>query len=226
MTAQVSVISIGTMACNRLWDESQPVRTSHATTTLVVDGDRRILVDPSLPATALQARFFERTGQGLTWVTDVFCTTLRPVHRRSVEVFGHARWWASAREIQWYSHHVESLLGSAQRLEDEEAAQLRADGELIDRFSEAPESFTPQVGIYPAYGASEGTCGLIVTPPTQTIIVAGDAAITAEHYRTGQVWQGAQDHREALESLQEIMEIADIVIPGHDNLMVGVRNWL
>jgi hypothetical protein len=45
-----TIISIGAMACNLQWQETRPVRTQHATTTLVVDGERKILVDPSLPA--------------------------------------------------------------------------------------------------------------------------------------------------------------------------------
>ena len=56
------IISIGTLSRNRLWNEREPVRTPHATTTLIRAGDRRILVDPGLPPPALAARLFERTG--------------------------------------------------------------------------------------------------------------------------------------------------------------------
>ena len=82
MAIEYSVISIGTLSRNLLWNESAAVRTPHATTTLVTDGDRKILVDPSLPGHILESRFNERTGAALADITDVFCTTLRPVHRR------------------------------------------------------------------------------------------------------------------------------------------------
>ena len=94
MSVEFLVVSIGALSHNPLWGEPSPVRTAHATTTYVEDGPRRILVDPSLPAIALAARFNERTGKMLQDVTDVFCTTLRSVHRRSIEAMPSAAWWA------------------------------------------------------------------------------------------------------------------------------------
>jgi glyoxylase-like metal-dependent hydrolase (beta-lactamase superfamily II) len=226
MSVDFRVISIGALACNRLWGETQPVRTSHATTTLVTDDKKRILVDPSLPAAAISARYQERTGEPISKVTDVFCTTLRPVHRRSIEAFSKARWWACEAEIQTYSTYLDSLLRSAQRLDDTEAAQLRKDRELLERFQPAPDQFSRQVGLYPAHGASGGSAGLILTPATQTVLIAGDAVLTGEHYHKGQVWQGAQDRQAALASLKDIMEIADVIVPGHDNLLMVSRSWL
>jgi hypothetical protein len=40
------IISIGTLAQHPLWGERTPVRTGHATTTLVRSGDRFILSIP------------------------------------------------------------------------------------------------------------------------------------------------------------------------------------
>ncbi len=56
MAVEYTIISIGTLSRNLLWDESARIRTAHATTTLVSDGKRRILVDPSLPGQILEAR--------------------------------------------------------------------------------------------------------------------------------------------------------------------------
>ncbi|HOF18858.1 MAG TPA: hypothetical protein PK082_08100, partial [Phycisphaerae bacterium] len=100
MTVEYAIISIGTLSANRLWGESAAVRTAHATTTLVRAGERVILVDPSLPAAALAARFGERTGRTLADVTDVFCTTLRPAHRRGVAALPNARWWCGELELE------------------------------------------------------------------------------------------------------------------------------
>ena len=93
MSVEYTVISIGTLSHNRLWNESAAVRASHATTTFISSGDRRILVDPSLPPKTLLARFNERTGLDPEAVTDVFCTTLRPVHRRGIIAFGISKVW-------------------------------------------------------------------------------------------------------------------------------------
>jgi len=227
MAVEYRVISIGTLSHNRLWGESAPVRTAHATTTLVCDGDRRVLVDPSLPVPALAARYGERTGRTLEDVTDVFCTTLRPVHRRSVDALPRAAWWCSEAELTSYRAHLEGMRSAADRLDAEQSRALQEDLERLERFRPAPEKFTEQVHLYPLPGASPGSAGLLLAPATGTIVIAGDAAVTAEHVERGQVWAGCADRQAALESLKDVLEIADVIVPGHDNLIVAPgRNWL
>jgi len=226
MAIEYSVISIGTLSRNRLWDESAAVRTPHATTTLVTDADRRILVDPSLPGQILDARFNERTGGSLADITDVFCTTLRPIHRRGLDVLGGAKWWCAEAEMEAYARHLQGLLQSAERLDAEQAAAIEADIEIVRKFNPAPERLTPQVHLFPLAGASIGSAGLLLIEPTSTVLVAGDAVVTAEHFARGQVWQGCTDTEGALESLQDVIEIADVIIPGHDNIIPTARNML
>jgi glyoxylase-like metal-dependent hydrolase (beta-lactamase superfamily II) len=226
MAIEYSVISIGTLSRNRLWDESAAVRTPHATTTLVIDGERQILVDPSLPGEILDARFNERTGGSLADITDVFCTTLRPIHRRGLDLLGHAKWWCSEAEMEACARHLQGLLESAERLDGEQAAAIEADIEIVRKFKPAPERLTPQVHLFPLAGASVGSAGLLLIEPTSSVLVAGDAVITAEHFARGQVWQGCTDTEGALESLQDAIEIADVIIPGHDNIIPTARNLL
>ena len=221
MTVEYRVVSIGALSRNRLWGEGAVVRTAHATTTLVREGERTILVDPSLPSTVLQARLHERSGLRLADVTDVFCTTLRPVHRRAIEGLDGAAWWAAERELEAYRHHLEELLESAGRLRSEDAASVREDILLVERFRPAPDGFGPQISLFPLPGTSPGSCGLLLTPATKTVLVAGDAVLTGEHLAAGQVWQGAWDAEAATESLREAMEIADIIVPGHDNVVLS-----
>ena len=225
MAVEYRVISIGTLSRNRLWSESVPVRTSHATTTLVSDEGRMILVDPSLPPELLAGRFTERTGRDLSEVTDVFCTTLRPVHRRGIEALAHAKLWVSARELDAYREHLEGLRESAQRVDPQDLAAIEADLRLLERFNPAPEKFTKQVQLYPLYGPSVGSAGLLLTPPTSTIVIAGDAAVTGEHVCTGQVWQGCIDIEAASRSLSDMLELAAVIVPGHDNVMFSPTRW-
>ncbi len=225
MSVSYRIISIGTLSANRLWSESRPVRTAHATCVLVEDGQRRILVDPSLPGQILEARFFERTGQGLKSVTDVFCTTLRPVHRRAIEALEHADWFCSEVELEAYSHHLDSLSDSAGRLDAEQLEAIEADQQLLESFQPAPDTFSEQVSLFPLPGPSAGSAGLLLTPQTSTILVAGDAVVTGEHFRAGQIWQGCHEAERAMESFREAMEIAEIVIPGHDNVQFTSQRW-
>jgi glyoxylase-like metal-dependent hydrolase (beta-lactamase superfamily II) len=226
MAVEFRVISIGALSHNRLWGEPQPLRTAHATTTLIVDGERRILVDPSLPTEALGARFNERTGGRLDDVTDVFCTTLRPVHRRGIAALGSATWWACEQELETYGRHLAQLADSADRLSEEDARLVASDRELVERFRPAPEKFSEQVHLYPLTGPSPGSAGLLLTPPTQTVVIAGDAALTSDHVVRGQVWDGCADAEQAAKSLRDVLEIADILIPGHDNVILSPRRWV
>ncbi|MGA2264900.1 MAG: hypothetical protein ABSH10_00515 [Phycisphaerae bacterium] len=221
MSVDYCVVSIGTLSHNKLWGENVPVRTAHATTTLVRDGKRAILVDPSLPVAALAARLGERTGLAVSAVTDVFCTTLRPVHRRSLEAFAHAHWWCSQAELEAYRGHLEDLRASAGRLNDEQNKLAEEDLKLLGRFHAAPDKFTEQVHLYPLAGPSVGSAGLLLTPATTTVVIAGDAALTADHVQRGMVWEGSHDVEAAAESFRDLLEIADLIIPGHDNLMLS-----
>ncbi len=226
MSVEYRVIRIGALSHNRLWGETAAVRTAHATTTVVCEDQRMILVDPSLPGPVLGARFNERTGGNLSDVTDVFCTTLRPVHRRGIEALDGAKWWSADSEIQWYREHLSAMLDAAERASPEDAAATRADLKLLERFEAAPEKFSRQVQVYPLSGATPGSAGLLLTPATTTIVIAGDAALTAEHVMRGQVWKGCTDTEAATTSLKEMLELVDVIIPGHDNLMFAPGKWV
>jgi glyoxylase-like metal-dependent hydrolase (beta-lactamase superfamily II) len=225
-SVEYTVVSIGTLSRNRLWGEVAALRTAHATTTLVRDDKRLILADPSLPTAALRARLNERTGLSLEDVTDVFCTTLRPVHRRSIEALPGAKWWACEMELQACREHLRGLADSERRLTGEQQADVEADLKLLERIHPAPDKFSGQVHLYPLPGPSPGSAGLLLTPAATTVVVAGDAVLTGEHLLRGQVWEGCYDTEAALRSIQDVIEIADIIIPGHDNLMISPRRWL
>ena len=226
MAVEFRIINIGTLSSNPFWKEAPGVRTAHATTTLVRDGDRRILVDPSLPPATLSARLFERSGLRPADITDVFCTTLRATHRWAVSAFDSARWWCHEPELQVARSHLEALDASARRVEGDFAENVQADLKLLERFQPVPERLTPHVHLYPLPGPSAGSAGLLLAAPTQTIMVAGDAAVTSEHVEAGRVWGGCADVEAAMESLQEIVEIADIIICGHDNVMLSPTRWM
>ena len=226
MAVDYCVISIGALSRNHLWGEGAAIRTPHATTTLVDDGaGRLILVDPSLTAPILAARFNERTGKRLEDVTDVFCTTLRPVHRSSIDALPGAAWWAGEPELEAYREYLAGLLDSAGRLDAEAQAAVEKDLALLERFGPAPEKFGEQVGLYPLTGPSVGSAGLLLTPAATTVLIAGDAALTAGHVQRGQVWEGCFDAQAAMESLQDVVQVADAIVPGHDNLFVTPRVW-
>ena len=74
--------------------------------------------------------------------------------------------------------------------------------------------------LFPLPGVTPGTCGLLIAQPRATVLITGDAVATAEHLELGRVLQQSEDLERARESFREAIEIADIIIPGRDNLLV------
>ncbi len=218
---EFTVVSIGALSSNPFWNEPPGLRTPHATTTLIRDGGRTILVDPSLPAAALASRLGERTGLTPDEVTDVFCTTLRPTHRRGIEAFAKARWLCAEAELQAYQAHLAGLAEASHRAGDGRHGAIHAEQALVGRFEACPDVITESVHLFPLAGPSVGGAGLLLASPTRTIIVAGDAAVTADHVLAGRVWTGCADAKAAMDSLSEILEIADLIVCGHDNYMIS-----
>lgn len=210
------VISIGTLSSNEFWNEPPQTRTPHATCTLVRTGKRVILVDPSLPPQVISARLKERSGLEPSAVTDVFLTNFRPAHRWGLLGFEHATWHISETERQTVGVN---LVNQLKAQDDPEIRKLiESDILLLRRTKAAPDKLAPQVDLFPLPGYTPGTCGLLLSFATATVLIAGDGVPTSEHLAAGRVLKGCFDANQAQESLLEAVEIADVIVPGHDNL--------
>ena len=224
MAIRFDIISIGTLSRNRLWNEAQPVRTPHATTTLIRTGDRHILVDPGLPGAALAARLFERTGLRPEQIDTVFLTNFRPAHRAGLLIFTRARVLIHESEQQANRQHLESLLSQAPD-EDIDRQLLERESELLDTFQPIEDEVADHLDLFPLFGYTPGSTGLLINLPTTTVLLAGDAVPTHDHFLAGQVLPDAYDIKQAQDSLREVYEIADLIIPGHDNVFVNPRSY-
>src|SRR6187399_706702 len=109
-SVRLDVISIGTLSRNRLWGETQADRTPHATCTLIRAGKRNILVDPGLPAQAMGARLFERTGLRPEQIDTVFLTNFRPSHRAGLPLFAQAKVLMHEVEQETMASRLRSLI--------------------------------------------------------------------------------------------------------------------
>ncbi len=216
------IISIGTLSHNEFWGEKAPVRTAHATTTLIRSGERVILVDPGLPAPIIGARLLERSGLKPADVTDVFLTNFRPSHRWGLDAFEHADWWISEMEREAIGQNLLAQMQAAAAAGESETEQvLKQEIALLRRFKSSPDRLAEQVDVFPLPGFTPGTCGLLLLKMNSTTLIAGDAVPTAEHLEHGQVLRNAYDVEQARESFAEAIEIADVIIPGHDNLLLN-----
>lgn len=218
----VRVISIGVLSAHPLRGEKSPMRTGHATTSLVRAGDRVILVDPGLPAEFLEARLGERAGIKPAEVTDVFLTRFHPECRRGITLFDKARWLVGEAEREAVGV---PLAGAARRALDEndlETAELLGrDIAILQRCEAAPDLLAPGVSLFPMPGVSPGLCGLLLSEPKHTTLIAGDAVVTQEHLEQGKVLAESTDLDQARESFTEAIEVADLIIAGRDNLLVN-----
>lgn len=213
------IISIGALSRHELWPKEGPPRTPHATTTLIRSGDRVILVDPGLPSQVVAARLQERSGLEPGDITHVFLTNFRPAHRMGLAAFPQARWLVSEAERETIG---QMLIERFQHSDDEEERQsLKQEIALLQKCQAAPDQLAPHVDLFPLPGYTPGTCGLLLSHPSMTVLVAGDAIPTVEHLEHGRVLRGAFDTKKAQESLLEAIEIADIIIPGHDNIVLN-----
>ncbi len=213
------VISIGTLSGNEFWHETPGGRTAHATTTLVRSGEAAILVDPGLPPQIIAARLQERSGLRPEAITHVFLTCFRPAHRWGLAAFDHAQWLIGETERETIGH---SLIHQHQQCQDADTRRVLADEiALLKRFTAAPDRLADRVDLFPLPGFTPGTCGLLLCELQRTTLIAGDAVATVEHLEHGRVPRGAYDVEQARASLTEAVEIADLIVPGHDNLCVN-----
>jgi glyoxylase-like metal-dependent hydrolase (beta-lactamase superfamily II) len=216
---QYRTISIGALSAHELWTQQGPARTPHATTTLIQTDQRNILVDPALPERAITARLQERAGLEPSSITDVFLTTFRPAHRMGLAAFSNARWLIGEAERESIGRH---LVEQYDQVGDEENSEtIKQEIALLKRCEAAPQTLVEGVDIFPSPGFTPGTCGLILSFQQTTVVIAGDAVATYEHLRQGRVLKGAWDAEQARESFKEIIEIADVIVPGHDELLLN-----
>jgi glyoxylase-like metal-dependent hydrolase (beta-lactamase superfamily II) len=227
---QYRVLSIGTLAAHPLWDERVAVREAHATTTLIESGKHLIVVDPSLPPNILLPRMQARSPVRCDAVTDVFLTCRNPGLFRGISLFPSAQWWMHAPDRERLAQVGEEV---SQRTEGErtsaaEGSAARAAAEFVRltlevsrRVKDAPDRLAPGVDLFPLPGITPGMAGLLIANPSSTVLVTGDAVATEEHLAQGRILTPCEDMRAAQESFREAVEIADVLVLGHDNAVLN-----
>jgi glyoxylase-like metal-dependent hydrolase (beta-lactamase superfamily II) len=214
------IISIGTLAANPLWGEEHvEVRTGHATTTLVTTDDAVILVDPSLPPAVILARLGERAPLRADQITHVFMTAAGLEHRRGLAAFDHARWLVYEPELEAARTDAQTRRDAADEGDGELLGAIDHDVEVLGRCRPAPDRLARGVDLFPLPGVTAGACGLLLSQPRATVLICGDAIPTIEHLERGKVLPWCADLEQARESFAEAVQIADVLVPGRDNVV-------
>jgi glyoxylase-like metal-dependent hydrolase (beta-lactamase superfamily II) len=171
----------------------------------------------------MAARLYERTGLTPEKVDTVFLTNFRPAHRAGLGVFSKAKVLIHEIEQQATRQHLERMMQEAPE-EDIDRGYLKQELKLLDSLTVAEDRVAEQLDLFPLAGYTPGTCGMLIKLPTTSVLLAGDAVATQDHYLAGQVLPDSYDIEEAQDSLREVYEIADLIIPGHDNVFVNPRS--
>lgn len=222
MSIDVRIVSLGALACHPLRNEAGDRRPGHATTTLLDLGERKILVDPSLPPDHLRQRLDERTGLEPEAISDIFLTDLRPERRRGLPLFTDARWHVGEAERDAYRLVIEARrreLDDEDELDPETDRLLEVESQVVARCGAAPDRLVDGVDLFPLPGVTPGLCGLLLPLPRTTMLICGDAVPTVEHLEQGAVLPHVSDLEQAQESFKEAIEIADQLVLGRDNLV-------
>src|SRR5688572_22431415 len=147
---------------------------------------------PGLPVQALAARLFERTGLRPEQIDTVFLTNFRPSHRAGLTLFARARVLVHEVEQQATRQHLENLLGQAPE-EDIDRLHIRHELELLEKLTPAEDELAENLDLFPLFGYTPGTTGLLISLPTSTVLIAGDAVPSQEHFLAGQVLPDSWD---------------------------------
>lgn len=220
---EFDVVSIGTLAWNPLWNERAAMRTGHATTTLVTSGKIKLIIDPGLPPQALSARLAERTNLRIEDITHVFLTQFHPDCRRAIQAFDKAKWLISPTERETVGVHLAQKAKHLTQTGDQGQLLevLRIDLGILQRCEPAADHVVEGVDLFPLPGITPGLCGLLLSGLRYTTLICGDAIPSRDFLEQGKTLPIAIDIEQAKESFQEAVEIADLLIPGRDNLIVN-----
>jgi glyoxylase-like metal-dependent hydrolase (beta-lactamase superfamily II) len=214
------IVSIGTLASNSLWNERGAPRTGHATTSVIKSGNAVLLVDPSLPPLMVDIKLQERWGLTLADVTHVFLTSFDPDRRRTLQGLQHATWYLHEPEIKAASAAIQQELLLAEG-DEELIGLLKEHRDLLHSFEVPNDKILEDVDLFPLPGYTPGSCGLLLPTPLRTILICGDTVATSEHLMQGSVLSTAANIELAQDSFKECVEIADVLVPGRDNVMLN-----
>lgn len=221
----IRVISIGALSAHPLWGEraGSPVRTGHATTTLIQSGDAKILVDPGLPPQMLESRLAERARLSAREITHVFLTSFHPDTHRGIRLFDHAPWLISATEREGVGIPLINQLKKAKDLGEAGMVELLSQEiAILQKCEVASDELAFHVDVFPLHGVTPGLTGVLIEEDALTTLITGDAIPTIEHVRQRKVLPNASDLEKAKASFGEAMQIADVLILGRDGPAVNI----
>jgi glyoxylase-like metal-dependent hydrolase (beta-lactamase superfamily II) len=202
---EFTIVNIGTLSINKFWDETERQREPSATCTLLEAGGRRLLVDPSPAPELLEPMLFARLGIRPGDIDLVFLTHFHGDHLFGIEMFDGKPWlMAEAGLDEWRP-------GGA------------AETSLKERFLPAQDQLPDGVSLVPGPGHTFGLHCLGADTEWGRLIVAGDAVMTRDFFDAEDGFHNSVDFDQVGKTIRMIKTVADVVVPGHGNLILNKR---
>lgn len=206
------VIVIGHLKWNPYFGENKdvPPRGDPSTcTSTMIRGKQKngkpfvLLIDPTLRVRP-EDYYFDinrRTGLQPEDITHCFSTHSHYDHQAGLAYFPDAVWMAG-------TDVAEELRNS-----------VYIDGQKV---TDVEGEFLPGVYAIPLPGHAEHLYGTAFWDGEQRVVVTGDGVMTKQHFTYGTT-MFEQDAQVAQKTILGLKKIADIIVPGHDNLIFNSK---
>lgn len=196
------IITLGNLSRNHYWGESDAkgLRSAICTCTLIQGEGFRLLVDPSIQdAQEMTRELDRRTGLKPADIDSVFITHEHADHYAGLAHFPRARWLAGP----------------------EVAALLSTSGKFSKPLVAASGRLFGALDVVPTPGHTMGLNSLRFDCAGLSVVVAGDAVATHDFWRERRGYFNCVDFELSARSMDRIAELADLVVPGHDNYFLS-----
>jgi len=176
-----------------------------------------LIVDPTIRHCPEEFYFDlnRRTGLGPDCVTHCFATHHHFDHWHGFKYFPRAKWLTGPG-------NRELIIGASKNSAGTDPGDGLAPEIEAERITEVSGEFLPGVAAIPLPGHTGDLHGIGFMSQGRRIIMAADSVMTAYHFRdkTTEFQTDAALIITARETIENIAQTFDLIIPGHDNLII------
>jgi len=220
------VLVFGHLKWNRYFGESpeNPPRGNPSTCgSALIRGkdtggkDYCLIVDPTTRRSPEEYYFDlnRRTGLRPEAITHCFATHHHFDHWHGLKYFPNAKWFCGEGNKELIADAVKNSAG----VDPGDGLSPEVEAGLL---TEVCGEFLPGISAVPLPGHTQHLQGIGFFSEGKKILIAGDGVMTGYHFRDRltEFQQDAALVKTAAETIENIAESFDIVLPGHDNLII------